>query len=69
MIVNDYMINGTGLETLCEKANTKVEFLSKTAELFKKNFKESILEERKSILQGFNPENSAKKIIDIIFKQ
>ena len=69
VIANDYMINETGLETLCEKANTKVEFLSKTAELFKKNFKESILEERKSILQGFNPENSAKKIIDIIFKQ
>ncbi len=68
IIANDFMINQTGLESLCEKATTKADFLTITAKLFNKDFEPSIIEERKKILEKFNPKNSAKKIIDIIFK-
>ena len=69
IIANDYMVNETGLETLCEKANTKTEFLSKTANLFKQDFEVSIVEERKRLLEIFDSKSSAKKIIDLIFKK
>ncbi len=68
VIANDLMIDQTGLESLCEKANTKVDFLNKTKELYEKDFKESILEERKKILKNFAPIESAKKIIDFMFR-
>ena len=42
-------------ESLCEKANTKAEYLIKTAELFQKNFKSSYMEDRKKLLQNFDP--------------
>tara|TARA_B110000003_G_scaffold200168_2_gene198771 strand:+ start:9877 stop:10998 length:1122 start_codon:yes stop_codon:yes gene_type:complete len=67
IIANNFMIDQTGLESLCERATTKTDFLNKTEELFKKDFKNSFVKERKKILQNFNPENSARKIIDIIF--
>lgn len=69
IIANDYMINETGLETLCEKANTKAEFLSKTNILFNKDFDVSFVEDRKRLLEIFDSKNSAKKIINIIFKK
>ena len=69
IIANDYMVNETGLETLCEKANTKTEFLSKTAKLFNKDFEVSFIEERKILLESFDSKSSAKKIIDLIFKK
>ena len=69
IIANDYMVNETGLETLCEKANTKTEFLSKTAKLFNKDFEVSFVEERKRLLEIFDSKSSAKKIIDLIFKK
>mgnify|MGYP000037952516 CR=1 FL=1 len=68
IIANDYMVNETGLETLCEKANTKTEFLSKTAKLFNKDFEVSFVEDRKKLLESFDSKNNAKKIINLIFK-
>ncbi len=68
VIANDFMADDTGLESLCEKANTKDEFLQKTKEILEIDFVPSILEERKKILQNFSPTESAKKIVDAIFK-
>lgn len=67
IIANDDMVNDTGLEELCEKANTKEEFLEKTKKLFQKTFSEDILSQRMEILKAFNPEKSANKIIRQIF--
>ena len=38
VIANDYMVDKTGLETLCEKANTKAEYLIKTARIISERF-------------------------------
>jgi hypothetical protein len=67
VIANDFMIDNTGLESLCEKANTKTEFLQKTEELFTQEFTKDILEQRKKILENFSPKKGAEKIIEIIF--
>lgn len=67
VIANDFMVNDTGLESLCEKANTKDDFLQKTEQLFEKDFTPEMLDERKRILQGFSPKESAKKIIAAMF--
>ncbi len=62
------MILETGLETLCEKANSKAEFLSKTAKLLNQSFETSFEEEREKLLANFDPNTSAKKIIRLIFE-
>ena len=67
VIANDHMIDRTGLESLCEKANTKEEFIQKTEELFQKDFDRNIIEKRKEVLQNFSPIESAKKLVEIIF--
>tara|TARA_R110000787_G_scaffold113832_2_gene223167 strand:+ start:1085 stop:2215 length:1131 start_codon:yes stop_codon:yes gene_type:complete len=67
VIANDFMIDNTGLESLCEKANTKAEFLQKTEELFKQEFNKDILVQRKKILKNFSPKTGAEKIVEIIF--
>jgi len=69
VIANDYMVDKTGLESLCEKANTKAEYLIKTAELFQKDFKSSYMEDREKLLQNFDPIHGAEKIVDTIFKE
>jgi len=68
VIANDTMIHETGLETLCEIANSKVEFLSKTAKLLDQSFEASFETERKRLLKNFDPDTNAKKIIKLIFK-
>ncbi|MDG1040003.1 MAG: hypothetical protein P8H13_05435 [Polaribacter sp.] len=68
IIANTEMIADTGLENLCEMANTKEEILQKTELLFSRDFCESELKKRKKKLNGFNPEASAKRMIEIIFK-
>jgi glycosyltransferase involved in cell wall biosynthesis len=67
VIANDYMIDETGLESLCERANTREEFLEKTKLLFQQEFNKEIVEERKHILANFSPKESAQKMIDVIF--
>ena len=69
IIGNSEMILDTGLETLCELANTKEEILEKTNYLFTKEFSEIEIDNRRDILKSFNPTESAKKMIAVIFKQ
>jgi hypothetical protein len=68
IIVNSKMIQDTGLEKLCELANTKKEILEKTSKLFTLNFTNENSEKRREELLKFSPEKNAKKIIAIIFK-
>ena len=67
IIANDYMVKDTGLESLCERANTKKEFLEKTKLLFKKEFTKSIIEEREETMKELHPIAGAQKMIEIIF--
>lgn len=67
VIANDFMAKGTGLESLCEIANTKKEFLAKTKELYTQRFTEDMIENRLNILKEFSPESGAQKLIDVIF--
>ncbi len=69
VIANDFMVDGTGLESLCEKANTKEEFLQKTKELFDQEFNQEIRSKREKVLANFSPNVGAQKMIDIIFKK
>lgn len=67
IIANDFMVEDTGLETLCERANTKEEFLQKTKDLLQQGFDKEIIKERKEILEGFSTTSGAKKIVETIF--
>jgi len=69
IIANTKMIADTGLENLCELANTKAQILQKTKLLFSKEFSKSETEKRREKLTSFSPSQSAKKITSIIFKQ
>ncbi|MCF6350022.1 MAG: glycosyltransferase [Flavobacteriaceae bacterium] len=64
-IVNNEMIEDTGLEPLCEIANTKKEFREKIAYCFSKKYTTHEIENRKKILVDFNALKNAKKIISI----
>lgn len=67
VIANDYMVEDTGLESLCERANSKSEFLQATKTLLAQSFSKDILEKRKEILQNFSPETGAQQMVEIIF--
>ena len=67
VIANDFMVENTGLESLCYRANTKSEFLNKTEQLFQQDFNPTIIEARQKVLENFSPINSAKKLIEVIF--
>lgn len=69
IIANNKMIEDTGLESLCELANTKEQILQKTAKFFASDFTKKEIEKRKEKLIAFNPSESAKKIVTTIFKQ
>lgn len=68
IVANSKMIEETGLESLCELANTKQEIINKTTALFAKDFSNEQIAVRQEKLLGFNPAKNAKKIIDIVFK-
>lgn len=68
IIANSPLIEDTGLESLCNLANSKEEILKTTAALFSKDYLEIETQNRISALQKFNPTVSAKKIVAIIFK-
>ncbi len=63
------MTEDTGLESLCELANTKKEILEKTSKLLEKKFSKAHVLARKEKLLDFNTIENAKKIVAIIFKQ
>jgi hypothetical protein len=67
IIANDFMVEDTGLESLCERANNKEEFLAKTEELLGKDFTSKMIQGRREILKSINPKKGAQKIVDIIF--
>jgi hypothetical protein len=67
VIANDYMVEDTGLESLCTVANTKKEFLLKTKELFEQDFTSNIVTQRIQVLEDFSPKKGAQKIVDLIF--
>lgn len=68
IIANSALIEDTGLESLCTLANSKEEILETTKTLFAKDYLEIEKGKRKTELQKFNPKESAKKIVSIIFK-
>ncbi len=69
IIANDFMVEDTGLETLCERANSKEEFLDKTNMLFRQEFTSEVRNQRALILKKFHPLEGAKKIKETIFKK
>lgn len=68
IIANTKMIEDTGLEHLCELANTKNEVLRITEKLFATNYTDLQIEARQKKLFNFNTTENAKKIIAILFK-
>ena len=69
IISNTQMIEDTGLESLCELANTKKEILDKTSKLLEQTFSKTHIIARKEKLLDFNTTENAKKIVAIIFKR
>jgi len=65
-IVNDKMIQNTGLEKLCLISNSEKEFIKRIRILSQKEFTEQDISKRKKILETFNTENSAKQIINFL---
>ncbi len=65
-VVNNEMVEDTGLESLCEIANTKSEFAIKINNYFSKKYSIQEIENRKIALRNFNTLENAKKIIDIL---
>lgn len=68
MLVNQEMLAGTGLESLCEIANNAVEMKKKIISVFDSEFNHNQLIARSEILQKrFSDEENAKKLILAIF--
>lgn len=67
IIANDDMVENTGLESLTERANTKEEFLNTSKKLFELEFTDAYRNQRTRILEDFNPNTSAEKMIEQIF--
>jgi len=66
-IVNDAMINGTGLENLCEISNSVDSFQKKIDLLFKKQYSDSQRKKREELLQSkFNTTTNAENIVKLI---
>lgn len=69
IIANPAMIDETGLESLCSVASTKDEFLRGTKKLMETPYTSKERLHRLQLLENFHPLKSAKKMVDIIFKQ
>lgn len=68
VLANSKMIEDTGLDEMCELANTKEEILTKTAQLFKGKVSKNDYLLRQEKLQNFCPTKNAEKIIATVFK-
>lgn len=67
-LVNDKMLNGTGLEDLCEIANTSKEFKLKLKSLFKKEFTQDQVLKREHILNHrYSNNKNADRLIHLVF--
>jgi hypothetical protein len=67
-LVNEKMLNGTGLNELCEIANTPAEQKEKLKTLFTEKFEEAeILNRRKILDENYSNDTNADKLIELIF--
>ncbi len=64
-VVNNAMVIDTGLESLCEIADTPNDFLKTVTNCFNKNYDTSEVDKRKQILKPFNTLENAKKIMEL----
>lgn len=69
-LVNDKMLNGTGLNELCEIANTPSELKVKLKTLFAEKFEESEINLRRKILaENYSNDTNADILIELVFGQ
>ncbi|ANW94791.1 hypothetical protein AXE80_00115 [Wenyingzhuangia fucanilytica] len=66
VIVNDLMIDGSGLSDLCVVANSKQEVLHQINQLMNLSFTENDREMRKELMQPFDVKVNAQKIVDLL---
>jgi hypothetical protein len=66
VIGNSYILEDTGLEILCFKADSKTDILKQTEHVFKQNLSVNT-KERVAVLNNFSPDKSAKQIVKLIF--
>ncbi len=68
-LVNNPMLNGTGLDKLCKIGNTPDELNEHLDRLFDKPFETAEIDFRKNILlERFSNEKNAEKLIELVFK-
>ena len=65
-LVNSAMVAGTGLEGLCTIADTPKAMRSALGSLMGQDFTETLLQERRRVLQAFAPQQAVKVILDLI---
>jgi glycosyltransferase involved in cell wall biosynthesis len=67
IITNAASLDGTGLETLCELAETPNDYIKKIQELFKISFTEKEIDKRKEILKPmYDNEKNARELISLL---
>ena len=67
-LVNDKILNGTGLDELCKTGNTASEQKEKLKELFNQDFIEENIQLRRKVLnKRYSNEANAEKLIDLVF--
>ena len=67
-LVNDKMLNGTGLEELCVIANSSREFKQKLRALFNKDFGTNEIRKRAQVLEHrYSNDNNADQLIRLVF--
>jgi hypothetical protein len=66
-IVNTKMVEDTGLENVCEIAETKEEFIKKINEITAKDFTNKMTRQREKALNPFNIKTNAQKIIELLY--
>lgn len=67
-LVNDKMLNGTGLNDLCVTADSSREFKKKLKTLFKKDFSSGEILKRTKILEHrYSNDNNADRLIRLVF--
>ncbi len=65
-LVNSAMVAGTGLEGLCTIADTPEAMRLALGSLMGQDFTETLLQERRRVLQAFSPQQAVKVILDLI---
>ncbi|MCF8379051.1 MAG: glycosyltransferase family 1 protein [Bacteroidales bacterium] len=68
-LVNDKMLNGTGLEPICEVGNNAEDLKRCLGEIFNKELKSDEIAKREEILYArYSNQKNAEKLIDLIFE-